>query len=93
MAAELLAVLVPAAQGDAKAIALRTVASLKEKILDTEPALVVQLNQAHGEKLAIKATKVRGRCFGGVGFGRGCVCVYCTDYCMCLKKRRGYTPF
>lgn len=59
MAAELLATLVPIAQGDAKSIALRTVASLKEKVLDREPALLVQLNRAHGEKMPIKAPKVR----------------------------------
>lgn len=59
MAAELLAVLVPSAKGDAKAIALREVEVMKDKVLGAEPALVVQLSRAAGDKkLAIKAAKV-----------------------------------
>ncbi|CAM9746004.1 unnamed protein product [Ectocarpus sp. 4 AP-2014] len=60
MAAELLAVLVPSAKGDAKAIALREVEVMKDKVLGAEPALVVQLSRAAGDKkLAIKAAKLK----------------------------------
>lgn len=58
MAAELLAKLVPSTEGDAKAIALRTVEEMKDEVLRLEPALLVQLNRANGEDLAVKATKV-----------------------------------
>lgn len=58
MAAELLAALVPAAKGDAKAIAIRVVESLKEDVLLSEPTLLVPLNRARGEKLVLKAAKV-----------------------------------
>ncbi|CAM9448596.1 unnamed protein product [Ectocarpus sp. 12 AP-2014] len=60
MAAELLAVLVPSAKGDAKAIALREVEVMKDKVLGAEPALVVQLSRAAGDKkLVIKAAKLK----------------------------------
>ncbi len=59
MAAELLAALIPSAKGDARTLALRKVDVMKEKVLGSEPGLVVQLNRAAGDQLAIKATKVR----------------------------------
>ncbi|CAM9351050.1 unnamed protein product [Ectocarpus fasciculatus] len=60
MAAELLAVLVPVVKGDAKAIALREVEVMKDKVLGAEPALVVQLSRAAGDKkLTIKAAKLK----------------------------------
>ncbi|CAM9301752.1 unnamed protein product, partial [Hapterophycus canaliculatus] len=60
MAAELLAALVPSAKGDAKEIALRKVEVMKEKVLGSEPALLVQLERAAGgEKLVVKATKLK----------------------------------
>lgn len=87
MAAELLAALVPSAKGDAKTLALRKVDVMKEKVLGSEPGLVVQLNRAAGDKLAIKATKVcvracvraclvfSWRCFSFLFFCWGlCVC-------------------
>lgn len=58
MAVELLAKLVPLTEGDAKAIAHRTVEEMKDEVLGLEPALLVQLNRANGEDLAVKATKV-----------------------------------
>lgn len=61
MAAELLAAMIPSAKGDAKDIALRKVDVMKEKVLGSEPALLVQLNRAAGKMLPVKATKV---CFG-----------------------------
>lgn len=69
MAAELLAALVPAAKGDAKTIALRKVDVMKEKVLASEPALLVQLNRAAGgNMLTVKASKVCR------GFMLMCVC-------------------
>ena len=59
MAAELLAKLVPSASEDTKAIARRTVEDIKSEFLALEPALLVQLNRANGENLAVKATKVQ----------------------------------
>ncbi|CAM9901470.1 unnamed protein product, partial [Scytosiphon promiscuus] len=60
MAAELLAALVPSAKGDAKEIALRKVEVMKEKVLGSEPALLVQLTRAAGgERLVIKAAKLK----------------------------------
>lgn len=58
MAAELLAVLVPSVRGDAKKIALSKVEFMKDRVLRHEPALLVQLNRAAGDKLAVKAGKV-----------------------------------
>ena len=58
MAAEVLAALVPSAKGDAKTIALRKVDMMKEKVLASEPSLLVQLNRAAGSLLTIKAAKV-----------------------------------
>lgn len=87
MAAELFAALVPSAKGDAKTIALRKVDVMKDKVLASEPALLVQLTRAAGTVPPIKATKVccvcrepraRARCFlwgwksvFGGGRGRG----------------------
>lgn len=72
MAAELLAALVPLAKGDAKEIALRKVEAMKEKVLGSEPALLVQLTRAAGgEKLVIKAAKVCLRRYCSFGFGTG----------------------
>lgn len=93
MAAELLAVLVPSVEGDAKAIALREVEVMKDKVLGAEPALVVQLSRAAGDKkLAIKAAKVCVFFSFLASNGLGCLCVLyeCINpesphtICMCV---------